>query len=104
EYDATGSGRIVIRDNAAGIDTTNYQRAFRTADPPPDTKGLAQFGVGMKSAACWFAQKWTVRTTALGEEIERSIEFDVKTIVDNQLERLKPKTRRVPRNSHYTEI
>jgi hypothetical protein len=28
--------------------------------------------LGMKSAACWFAPRWHVRTTALGEPVERA--------------------------------
>lgn len=63
---------ITIRDNAAGIAASDCQRAFRPAEIPPDASGLSEFGMGMKSAACWFAPNWTVRTTALGENIERT--------------------------------
>src|SRR5438477_12020167 len=48
-------GRIVIRDNAAGIHKADYSRAFRAAEVPADSSGLSEFGMGMKSAACWFA-------------------------------------------------
>src|SRR5437762_1866567 len=44
EIDLDGK-RIVVRDNAAGIDAEDYQRAFKPAEPPPDTSGLAEFGV-----------------------------------------------------------
>ena len=37
-----------------------YADAFETGKPPPDTGGLSEFGVGMKIAACWFADKWKV--------------------------------------------
>ena len=37
--------------------------------------------MGMKSAACWFAPRWRVRTTALAETIERTINFDIASIV-----------------------
>src|SRR5690348_9918927 len=40
EYDPTGTGSIVIRDNAAGIAESDYARAFKTAAPPPDRTGL----------------------------------------------------------------
>src|SRR5438445_3126614 len=61
-------GSITIRDNAAGIHKKDYARAFRAAEAPPDVTGLAEFGMGMKSAACWFAPLWAVRTKALGEK------------------------------------
>ena len=35
---------------------------------PPDRSGLSEFGMGMKSAACWFAPRWSVRTKALGAQ------------------------------------
>ena len=56
EYEARDEGRIIIRDNAAGIYSSEYARAFRPAEIPPDRTGLAEFGMGMKSAACWFAK------------------------------------------------
>ena len=61
EMDLTDKGRITIRDNAAGIHEADYARAFRPAEIPPNTEGLSEFGMGMKSAACWFAPRWTVR-------------------------------------------
>src|SRR5689334_1575912 len=60
-----GTGRIVISDNAAGIPISKFAQAFRPAHPPTDVSGLSEFGMGMKSAACWFANKWDVRTKAL---------------------------------------
>jgi hypothetical protein len=104
ETDTAGEGRIVVRDNAAGIATKDYPRAFKPAQPPPDRTGLAEFGVGMKSAACWWAHSWSVRTSALGEPIEREISFDVLDIVKNSTEVLSPREKPASANDHYTEI
>lgn len=104
ELESSAPARFVIRDNAAGIHAKDYARAFRPAVIPPDTKGLCEFGMGMKSAACWFAPKWSVRTSALGEEVERTIAFDISKIVKDNLEELSIKAKAVPRNVHYTEI
>src|SRR5581483_10922510 len=51
-------GRLTIRDNAAGIAEADYPRAFKPAEVPPDRSGLSEFGMGMKSAACWLARHW----------------------------------------------
>lgn len=104
EPDSTGIGRITIRDNAAGIFEAEYPRAFRPAEVPPDRTGLSEFGMGMKSAACWFARTWTVRTTALGEPVERTVTFDIDTIVHNKIEDLAVRIRPTPVDDHYTEI
>lgn len=104
ELDATDDGRIIIRDNAAGIHEQDYSRAFRPAALPPDRSGLSEFGIGMKSAACWFADYWMVRTSALGENIERTVAFDTKTIVRDDVEDVIVDERSACPNTHYTEI
>ncbi len=83
-----GAGRIIVTDNAAGIALRDFPRAFRPAQIPPDRDGLSEFGMGMKSAACWFAKKWSVRTKALGENVERVVRFDIDEIVEDRIEEL----------------
>lgn len=95
---------IIIRDNAAGISAAAFQRAFRPAEIPPDASGLSEFGMGMKSAACWFAPKWTVRTKALNDSEERTVQFDIAHIVKDSIEELDIARRAAPRAQHYTEI
>lgn len=41
-----GADEILVKDNAAGIATKDYARAFKPAELPPDTKGLNEFGMG----------------------------------------------------------
>ncbi|MFI5428214.1 ATP-binding protein [Aeromicrobium sp. UC242_57] len=88
------SDTIVVRDNAAGIAGADWQRAFRVADPPADNSGLSQFGVGMKAACCWFARKWSVRSSALGENEGRTVTFDVPMIVETRTRRSMSSSRR----------
>lgn len=104
EITVDAPNRIVIRDNAAGILLADFPRAFRPAHVPPDTSGLSEFGMGMKSAACWFANHWSVRTKALGEDVERSVRFNINSIVNDRIEELEISQRTVPREAHYTEI
>ena len=58
----------------------------------------------MKSAACWFAPKWQVRTKALGEMVERSIKFDIAKIVQDEIEELEFEEHVVRLEDHYTEV
>ena len=96
--------RIAVTDNAAGIAGIEFPRAFVPAERPNDTTGLLEFGIGMKAAACWFAACWSVRTTALGEPVERTIRFDVPRIVEHGIENLEPDERCVPALDHYTTL
>lgn len=104
DIDTASPARISIRDNAAGIFESEYDRAFRPAAIPPDRSGLAEFGMGMKSAACWFAPRWTVRTSALGEPIERTVRFDIENIVNDDIKELTVQETQESPKHHYTEI
>lgn len=104
EFDTSDGGRIIIRDNAGGIASADYARAFKPAEVPPDRTGLSEFGMGMKSASCWLAREWSVRTSALGETTEGTVAFDVYAIIEQRLEELAIRSVPVAANAHYTEI
>lgn len=104
EVDSTDAGRITIRDNAGGIHAKDYAHAFRPAQLPTDRTGLCEFGMGMKSAACWFSPVWFVRTSALGEDTEKTVAFDISKIVRDEIEELEAKVRSAKKDTHFTEI
>ena len=102
--ESSSPARISIRDNAAGISFAEFPRAFRPAAMPEDKTGLSEFGMGMKSAACWFAPKWAVRTTAIGEPVERTVRFDVNKIVHDEIEELQIEEVGIDPDIHFTEV
>lgn len=95
---------IEIRDNAAGISGADFPRAFKPAEVPLDRTGLSEFGMGMKTASCWFTPTWNVRTKALGEAVERTVRFDLANIVGNKLEHLPVLEAPAPVSDHYTVV
>ena len=97
-------GVITIRDNAAGIRRADFGRAFKPAAAPPDRSGLSEFGMGMKSAACWSAREWTVRTKPLGDAHEYFLRFNIGQIVAGEIEELDVEASPAPPNDHYTEV
>lgn len=104
KLDIAGSGRLTIRDNAMGIRGGDFPRAFRAADVPPDRTGLSEFGMGMKSAASWFAGTWSVTTSAVGEPMVRRVEFDLEQITDQQTHSLSVTEQVADRAEHFTVI
>ena len=104
EIDGSDDGLIRVWDNAGGIGEADYDRAFVTAEPPPHVSGLSEFGIGMKSAACWFARRWRVRTRAVDEDVERVIEFDVPRIVRDNIDQLDADVQRAAGTGSFTEI
>jgi hypothetical protein len=95
---------ITIIDNAAGINAENYERAFEPAHIPLDATGLNEFGMGMKTASVWLADNWCVYTKALGESVERFVEFDLQKVTNEDKEELIVTETPKPENEHYTKI
>lgn len=104
DIDTSSPARISIRDNAAGIAISDFERAFRPAAIPPNRAGLAEFGMGMKSAACWFASHWHVRTSAFGESFTRTVRYEIENIVNDDIRELDIEEVSEGANQHYTEI
>ena len=104
KIDTSGDGFIQVSDNAAGIYRDEWARALRAAEPPPDTSGLAEFGMGMKTAAAWFGRRLTVRSKALGEPFRREVTLDFNEIIEKRLETVQPETFPAPLQEHGTEV
>lgn len=96
--------QIEIVDDAAGIALADFARAFRAAEVPPDRSGLSEFGMGMKSAATWFGDRWSVRTTVRGESVLRTIEFDIDRIMADKVEQLEVVESAADADDHYTVV
>ena len=96
--------KIQIIDNAAGINEKDFPRAFRAAARPENRKGLSEFGMGMKTAACWFSPFWIVKTKPLDEKELKIVKFDIKNIVRDEIEELEIKKSPLSLKQHYTEI
>jgi hypothetical protein len=95
---------ISITDRAGGIAWADFPRAFSPASPPTDATGLSEFGLGMKAAACWFARTWSVRTSALGEPIQRTVTFDIPAISRAGSETLPIETTTARESDHFTVV
>lgn len=98
------ASKITITDNAAGISYDKYTVAFQPAKTPEDNSGLNEFGMGLKTAACWLGNSWNVATKALGENVERSLTFNLKDVKDNDRSDLPVTTIYKPIDEHYTVV
>ena len=95
---------IVIRDNAFGMDYSDFQRAIILDRPPMNTKGRNEFGMGLKAAACWFGNLWSVETTCLGSDIKYKAEIDIDNLIKYKNEDIDVEEEVVSRKEHYTVI
>lgn len=95
---------IEVSDNAAGIPDSEFGRAFTPAAPPSDKSGISQYGIGMKSSACWFSKNFFVRTMALGETSTKTVHFDIPKILKLEQEDLDVSRKPKSENEHGTTI
>lgn len=101
-----GDKRITVRDNAAGIARKDYPRAFRPAEAPDDpSKGLNEFGMGMKTASIWLSSNWKVVSNPLGDTHTGTVVFDIPKIIKSGEAVLAPKfTPKPNKREHGTTI
>lgn len=78
--DATKRNSIVIRDNGPGIPFERLADAMKPARPSP-TKGLSEFGIGMKAAAVWFCDCWNLSTTPARSTATYNLTFDLPALM-----------------------
>lgn len=92
-----------IVDNALGMELNELQQALKVAHPPAIKTGRSKYGLGMKTAACWIGNHWTIRTTKLGSDKEYIVTVDVDKIEKGD-ENLHLVEKSVDKNKHYTVI
>lgn len=102
--DDNRASKICIRDNAGGIGKDNFAKAFKLAHTPDDNTGLNEFGMGMKTAALWLGEEWSVESTAIGEGVLRKILFDLNSVMANELKSLPVTQKEAEVNSHFTLV
>ena len=93
-----------IVDNAMGMDYAELQNALRIANPPENPSGRCRYGMGMKTAACWIGNRWTIITKKLGETKEYAIEVDVEKIEGGDPELKTSIVEDLDPCAHYTRL
>lgn len=94
---------LTISDNSIGMRKEDLVDALRVAQPTKDSKGRSQYGMGLKTAACWIGKRWKVVTCEWDSGEEWTADVDVKAVA---LEGKKiPLTMRpVGTDEHYTHV
>ncbi|MGI3781937.1 MAG: ATP-binding protein, partial [Janthinobacterium lividum] len=71
---------LSITDDANGMNLEEFSRAIRLNAKPPNQGGRSEFGMGLKTAACWFGRRWVLTSTRLGEPTRYQVTFDLESI------------------------
>lgn len=103
EYDSE-KNCLIIKDNANGMDFNELTRAVKLNMPPTDPSGRCEFGMGLKTAACWFGRRWCIETTRLGLGEKYKVDIDVEEVAQKSNEQLIVGMKKLNPSEHYTII
>lgn len=95
---------LVITDDAYGMEWFDFQRAIVLDRPPQNTSGRNEFGMGLKTAACWFGSIWSVESTRLGSRNKYFAEINIDELGKYKTEEIDVSEETVSIKDHYTKI
>ena len=75
-------GYIRVSDNASGMSLEELAYAMHVGARPANADGRSKFGMGLKTAACWMGNRWTVKTKRSGDPIEHTVTVDVEQVAN----------------------
>lgn len=101
---ADGNDVLTIIDAAFGMEWEEFERAIVLDRIPENTDGRNEFGMGLKTAACWFGRKWSVISTQLGSEYGYSASVDVDKLQRDKDEEIEADVFEAAPDEHYTII
>ena len=102
-YDSERNALTIV-DNAHGMEIEELTRAVVLDRPPPDPSGRCEYGMGLKTAACWFGTTWTIRTTKLGSSREYTARVHVPELVYSHLDSIAVEVGPAEPKTHYTSV
>jgi hypothetical protein len=92
-----------IVDNSMGMDQEELDAALVIGSKPTETSGRSEFGMGMKTAAIWFADTITIRTKKLGTDYECKVTIDIEKFAEGTDDLLYSQVS-ASKEMHYTII
>lgn len=78
------SNILTIIDDAYGMNLEEFSRAVQMDISPENKNGRNEFGMGLKTAASWFGNKWKVISTRYGDTNTYSTEVDIPALKANE--------------------
>jgi len=95
---------LSIVDNAHGMEKEDFERSILLNQPPKDTSGRCEYGMGLKTAACWFGNIWKIETTQLGSNKLYKADISVPTLVKDEPDSIIYTEEEADPDEHYTII
>lgn len=95
---------LTITDDAYGMEIEDFARAVKIDSPPVNKTGRNEFGMGLKTAASWFGNIWSVRSTQLNSDNEYYTEINIPELRNKNINSVSIRESKVAPESHGTAI
>lgn len=76
---------LTIKDDAYGMEIDDFHRAIKVDSIPENQGGRNEFGMGLKTAASWFGNVWSVESTQLGSTNKYYTEVNIEELRSKNL-------------------
>ncbi|MCI9468973.1 MAG: hypothetical protein HFG45_06695 [Oscillospiraceae bacterium] len=95
---------LTVADDAYGMELEDFSRAVLLDSKPKNQGGRNEFGMGLKTAASWFGNIWSVTSTQLGSPNKYITEVNIKELKEKKANTVKIKRELCDENEHGTTI
>jgi hypothetical protein len=103
EYDFENNV-LKITDDAFGMEMDDFARAVKVDSPPESKDGRNEFGMGLKTAASWFGNTWSVESTQFGSSNKYYTEVNIQELREKHLNTIDIISVECDPNEHGTTI
>lgn len=95
---------LTIADDAYGMELEDFSRAVLLDSKPQIQGGRNEFGMGLKTAASWFGNIWSVTSTQFGSTNKYITEVNIQELKDKKVNTVKIKKETCNDWEHGTTI
>lgn len=103
KYDSVHN-TLRITDNAYGMEIERFRDAILLDSRNETQTGRNEFGMGLKTAASWFGNVWSVTSTQYGSDSRYTATIDIPELKQTGLNSIKIHRDYVEKTEHGTEI
>ena len=103
KYDSKANTLSII-DNAYGMEKDRFEDAIILDSRNETQSGRNEFGMGLKTAASWFGEVWTVKSTQYGSNNRYVATVDIPKLKEDNLNSIEIRRYHVDSKTHKTEI
>lgn len=95
---------LVIKDDAYGMELFDFERAIKLDQKPENLDGRNEFGMGLKTAASWFGNLWSVESTQLGSVNKYYAEVNIPYLRESKSNNIEVRSSICDLNEHGTTV